>query len=207
MIPRLETIAIKKIRKQMKTNPELTKYITQTPYLTSILQDSTKRMKSTHAHEMMYLNKKDPKYIIKRFLRLQLIQSIFTLLEIEPNSIIIIYFPRNIVMEITHQLEDSRYHVFDIILERDNEHWKEFRYWQKIDAIKFIMDAFQEKSPKRISVQRSIIDLNNRPLHEFINTLQETIDIPSPDKNIIQMYNKRMVIINQYGNSPVSIFI
>lgn len=144
--PRLDVTAFKTIRTLMKDDKELSSLVQNTPVLKNLIQTTSANIRDAA--------EKDMRFLLLRSTHLQLIQSIVLLLRNEPGCLIVLDFASSIHWELTSELDEHQQLVMNVEVFRNKKIQQQSSFWSPFDLIKFLVEKFIKKSPKRISVFR-----------------------------------------------------
>lgn len=178
-VPRLDVTAFKTIRTLMKDDKELSSLVNNTPVLKNLIQTTSATIRD--------VAEKDMNFLLMRSTHLQLIQSIVLLLKNEPGCLIVLDFASMRHWELTSELDEHQQVVMNVEIFKNKKIQQQSSFWSASDLVKYLVEAFVKKAPKRISVFRSSVSLKKAPIHVFIRTVGEVMEpvvVPTRLKNL-----------------------
>lgn len=177
-VPRLDLTAFKTIRTMMKDDKEFSSFVQNTPVLKNLIQSTSANIKD--------FAEKDMRFLLLRSTHLQLVQSILMLLQNEPECLITLVFSSHLHWELTSEQDDQGNIVFQTDIFRDKKIQQQSSFWSSEQFVKYLIEAFVQKSPRRISVFRSSASMKKAPIHLFIRTVGQVFEpvvVPTRLKN------------------------
>lgn len=177
-VPRLDMTAFKTIRTMMKDDKELSSLVQNTPVLKNLIQSTSAGIRD--------FAEKDMRFLLLRSTHLQLVQSILMLLKNEPGCLIVLDFSSHRQWELSSEQEDNGNIVFRVDVFRDKKIQQQSSFWSSQEFVKYLIEAFVQKSPRRVSVFRSSVSMKKSPIHLFVRTVGQVFEpvvVPTRLKN------------------------